>query len=89
MKEFIIKIWNWFVGLLNKIRRSRIYSFIAGIIIAAFFAIVLSMSFCVWPVFFVGFGKEFIDLWLDKDFNWIDLAATVAGGLIIQLFVII
>ena len=34
MKDFIYKIWNWLVGLLNKVRRDRLYHFIAGMIAA-------------------------------------------------------
>lgn len=83
------KIWDWLVGLLNKIRRDRIYHFIAGLIVAAFFCIVLKMKFCVWPVLFVAFIKEFIDQWQDGNFDWIDFAATVCGGLLIQLFAVI
>ncbi len=96
MKKFFQKIiagimaaYNWFVGLLNKVRRDRIYHFIAGLIIAAFFFIILKMNFCVWPVLFVAFIKEFIDNWQDGNFDWIDLLATVIGGLVIQLLVVL
>lgn len=87
MKDFIYKIWNWFVGLLNKVRRDRLYHFIFGMIIAAFCLVVLKMYVCFWPVIFVAFIKEFIDLWQDGNFDWIDLLATVLGALVIQLFV--
>ncbi len=89
MKNFIYKVWNWLVGLLNKVRRDRLYHFICGLIIAAFFCVTLHMKFCVWPVFFAAFIKEFIDLWQDGNFDWIDLLATVIGGAVIQLFVIL
>lgn len=81
------KIWDWFVGLLNKVRRDRIYHFVAGLLIALFFLFVLKMRFCVWPVLFIGLIKEFIDNWVDGNFDWVDLAATVLGGLIVQAFV--
>ncbi len=87
MKDFIYKIWNWIVGLLNKVRRDRLYHFICGMIIAAFCLIVLKMHFCLWPVLIVAFIKEFIDLWQDGNFDWIDLLATILGALVIQLFV--
>ena len=75
MKEFIYKIWNWLVGLLNKIRRDRLYHFICGLLIGAFCCLVLKMGFwCFVPVLFIGFIKEFIDL-----------LATFLGGLIIAL----
>ena len=49
MKQFIYKIWNWLVGILNKIRRDRLYHFIAGMIAAAFCLIILKMYVCIWP----------------------------------------
>ena len=87
MKKFIYKVWSWLIGLLNKVRRDRLYHFIAGLFVAAFFLIVLKMHFCLWPVIFVAFIKEFVDVWQDGNFDWIDLLATVAGGLFIQLLV--
>ena len=89
MKDFIRRIWNWFVNLFANIRRDRLYHFICGLIIAAFFAIVLNMKVCIVPVVFAAFIKEFFDVWTDGNFDWIDLLATVIGGVIIQLFVII
>lgn len=89
MKDFIRKIWNWFVGLFGKIRRDRLYHFICGLIIAAFFFIVLHMNVCIVPVVFAAFIKEFFDTWTDGNFDWIDLLATVLGGLVIQLFVVV
>lgn len=88
MKDFIRKIWNWFVGLFSEIRRDRLYHFICGLIIAAFFFIVLHMNVCIVPVVFAAFIKEFFDTWTDGNFDWIDLLATVLGGLVIQLFVV-
>lgn len=82
-------IWKWIVGLFDKIRKNRLYCIILGLIVAAFFAIVCGMAFCVWPVLFVAFLKEFICVFLDKGFDVWDFAATIVGGLIIQLFVIL
>lgn len=87
MKQFIYKIWNWIVGLLNKVRRDRLYHFICGMIIAAFCLIVLKMYVCFWPVIIVAAIKEFIDLWQDGDFDWIDLLATILGAMVIQILV--
>lgn len=81
------KIWNWFVGLLNKVRRDRIYHFVAGLVFALFFLFVLKMHFCLWPVVFIGFLKECIDTATDGNFDWIDLLATVLGALVVQAFV--
>lgn len=89
MKGFIRRIWDWFVNLLAGIRRDRLYHFIAGLIIAALFYIVLKMPVCIVPVIFAAFIKEFFDTWTDGNFDWIDLLATVLGGFVIQLFVII
>ena len=88
MKDFIRKIWNWFVNLFAGVRRDRLYHFICGLIIAAFFFIVLHMNVCIVPVVFAAFIKEFFDTWTDGNFDWIDLLATVLGGLVIQLFVV-
>lgn len=89
MKDFIRKIWDWFVNLFNGIRRDRLYHFIAGLIIAALFYIVLKMPVCIVPVIFAAFIKEFFDVWTDGNFDWIDFLATVIGGAVIQIFVII
>lgn len=89
MKDFIRRIWDWFVNLFAGIRRDRLYHFIAGLIIAALFCIVLKMTVCIVPVIFAAFIKEFFDTWTDGNFDWIDLLATVLGGFVIQLFVII
>jgi len=87
MKDFIYKIWNWLVGLLNKVRRDRLYHFIAGMIAAMVCLFWLKMYFCLWPVLVLGFVKEFIDVWQDGNFDWIDLLATALGGLVLQAFV--
>lgn len=89
MKDFIRRIWDWFVNLFAGIRRDRLYHFIAGLIIAALFCIVLKIPVCIVPVIFAAFIKEFFDTWTDGNFDWIDLLATVLGGFVIQLFVII
>ena len=75
MKNFIKKIlawllaaYNWFVGLLNKVRRDRLYHFIAGLMLAAIFVLVLPTEWAIVPVFFIAFIKEFIDLWQDGNF---------------------
>ena len=87
MKDFIYKIWNWLVGLLNKVRRDRIYHFVAGLLVALFCLFVLKMYLCLWPVLFVALIKEFVDNWVDGNFDCVDLLATVLGGLVVQAFV--
>ena len=87
MKNFIKKIlawllaaYNWFVGLLNKVRRDRLYYFIAGLMLAAIFVLVLPTEWAIVPVFFIAFIKEFINLWRDGNFDWVNLLATCLGG---------
>jgi len=78
------KIYAWFIGLLEKIRRDRLYHFICGFIIAAFFGISLGMkAWAVVPALFAGLIKEFIDQWVGGEFDWWDVLATVLGGLVI------
>ena len=83
---WISAAYDWFVGLLGKVRRDRLYHFIVGLIIGAFCAMVLHVEWAWWPVLAVAFIKEFIDRWNDGNFDWVDLLATVAGGLFIWLF---
>ncbi len=87
MKEFFKKIlewirsaYEWFVGLINKVRRDRLYHFIAGLMIAAVAALCFHITWAIVPVIFAGFIKEFIDSWRGQQFDWIDLLATVLGG---------
>ena len=47
------------------------------------------MPVCIVPVIFAAFIKEFFDVWTDGNFDWVDFLATVIGGAVIQLFVII
>lgn len=82
-------IWKWFINLFTEIRRSRLWCIILGLVTAAFFFIVCGMAFCVWPVLFVAFLKELIGVIADRGFDVWDFVATIVGGLIIQLFVIL
>jgi len=83
--QWLLGAYDWFVGLLNKIRRDRLYHFIAGLIFAVIAALVFHIEWAIVPVFFIGFIKEFIDLWRDGNFDWIDLLATVLGGAIVWI----
>ena len=78
--DWILKAYDWFVGLLGKIRRDRLYHFIAGLLIAVPCALIFHIEWAIVPAFFAGFIKEFIDLWRDGNFDWLDLLATTAGG---------
>ena len=90
MKDFLNKIWDKFVEWLLGIPQALRLHFVAGIIIAAFFAIALGMKFCFWPVLFVAFIKEFMDMWFnDSGFDVRDFVATLLGALVPQLFVLL
>lgn len=90
MKDFLKKIWDKFVECLLGIPQDLRLHFVAGLIIAAFFAIALGMKFCFWPVLFVAFIKEFIDMWFnDSGFDVRDFAATIIGALVPQAFVLL
>ena len=81
------KVWDALVNWLNSIRRDRLYHFICGLIIAAFACITLHLG--VWgvvPVLFAGVGKEFSYKWRRQAFDWVDLAPTVVGRLLVALF---
>ena len=81
------KIWDKFVGWLYKVPFDKWLHYLAGLIIAAFFALALHMAVCVVPAIFAGFIKEFYDKWTTDRADWRDFLATTLGGLTIQLFV--
>lgn len=81
--------WKWLIALLAKIGRDKLYHFIAGALVAAFFCITLGMKACIVPAIFAGFIKEFIDQWRYSGWDWFDLLATVLGGAVIQIFAIL
>lgn len=83
MKKFFSKA----MAMLKSIGVDKYLHFLAGLIIAAFFNIVLAMEVCIVPVIFAGFIKEAIDA-RKNDPDWWDFFATVIGGAVIQLFVI-
>lgn len=82
-------LWIKFLAMLNSIGKDKLYHFIAGLLISAFFAISLKMEVCVVPAVFAGFFKEFADQWCGGKFDWLDLLAVGIGGAVIQLFVMI
>lgn len=84
MKKIYEKVMGWFRG----IEIDKYWHFIAGLIIAAFFAMVIELEVCILPVLAVGFIKEMYDsISKVQAVNWWDLAATLLGGLIVQVFV--
>lgn len=80
-----------FINKLAAIPTDKYLHFIAGMIIAAFFALVIhnGRMWCIAPVVFMGVGKEIYDKIDYGRFDFVDLAYTVAGGLIIQIFALI
>ena len=63
--------------------------FIAGLIVASFFCIALGMQVCIVPVIVVAFAKELFDGMGLGVADWRDFVATILGGAIIQLFVLL
>lgn len=69
--------------------QDKLWHVIAGLVVGAFFAIVLPVEVPLVPVIFAGAIKEFIDDWRSGGADWKDFVATVAGGAIIQIMSII
>lgn len=67
----------------------KLYHIIAGLIIGAVFITVLPMPAPIVPVLFAAFIKEFIDQWRGGKFDWLDVVATLIGGAIIQILILI
>lgn len=86
--ETIIKIYKAMISWLGHIAPDKLLHFIAGALIAAFFALVIpcTAGWCLAFAIAAGIAKEAFDQYLYKGWNFIDLAYTVAGGLIVQLF---
>ena len=83
------KIYAKLVGWLYEIGIDKYLHFIAGLIISAFFAIVLDMPICIIPTIVAAFAKELFDGFRYGLWDWFDFTATVLGGAIIQLFVLL
>lgn len=83
------KIWDKIVEWILNVPSDKRLHFSAGVIIAAFFAIALGMKFCVFPVIFAALFKEAFDQWTSGEWDWWDIAATVIGGLVPQVFVLL
>ena len=83
------QIYNKILDFLNCISVDKYLHFIAGIIIASFFAIAIDFEYSIIPVFFAAALKEFIDNKTYGVWDWHDCYATIIGGLVIQLFQLI
>lgn len=80
---------NKILSILTGVGVDKYLHFIAGLIISAFFHIVLGMGACVIPAIIVAFAKEFADGWRHGVWDWRDFTATVLGGAVIQMFAVI
>lgn len=81
------KIWNWIVALISKVPYDKLLHLLAGLILAAFAAIVCGARWPIAVAAFAGIAKEAFDYATTKEVDWLDAVATLAGGLIIQIFV--
>lgn len=83
MKKIYEKVMGWFRG----IGIDKYWHFIAGLVIAALFNIAFGLEVCILPVIVAGFAKEAYDFFRTYQLDWWDLAATILGGLVVQVFV--
>ncbi len=85
---FLLELYKKILSWLSQIKTDKFLHFIAGMIIAAFVALVIPTGrlWCFLPVVVIGFAKEVYDEINYGGFDWLDLAYTIAGGLIIQIF---
>lgn len=84
IKKILTAIMEW----IGSISHDKLLHFIAGALIAAFFAIVFprAANWCVVFACIAGIAKEAIDQYRYKGWDSLDLAYTIAGGGIIQIF---
>lgn len=96
MKKFFAWVWaqicaayNWIIAQLDKVRKDLLYSFITGILGAAFCAIVLKVEWVWWPILMVAFIREFIPLFCGRSFRVSNFLSALIGGLLIWGFQLI
>lgn len=79
------------LNLLGSIPSDKMLHFIAGMLITAFVAVIvprfapIAMTVSV----VAGFAKELRDEITYGGFDWYDLLATVLGGVVMQVFIIL
>ena len=86
---FLRKIWDWIVKQIYKVPFDKWLHFIAGLLVAALTVITFHFKWCIAPALFAGIAKEAFDYFTTKKVEWLDLLATVIGGLIIQIFALL
>lgn len=84
IKKILTAILKW----LGSIPSDKLLHLLAGVLVAAFFALVVphTAKWCIVFAVFAGVAKESIDQYRYKGWDWLDLAYTMAGGFIIQIF---
>ena len=87
--ETIKKIYTAIAAFFGSIAVDKLLHFICGMLIAAFFVIVVppTASFAVVFAIVIGALKELFDHYVYKGWCWYDLLATALGGLVIQIMV--
>lgn len=88
--QFLRKLWDKAVALICRVPYDKLLHFVAGLIIASFFAIVVHWSmWCIVPVLLLALVKEFCDQALHPEtvvWDLWDIVATLAGALPIVLW---
>ena len=79
------------VNILASIPTDKLLHFVVGTFIASFFALVVPTGrlWCIAPVVLAAIAKEVYDEIDYGGFDWVDIAYTVEGGLIIQVFALL
>lgn len=74
--------------LLSDIPSDKRLHIIAGLVIAAFFALVIPTGrlWCMAPAIVAGIAKELYDYFDYGKFDWVDMLYTITGGFVIQVF---
>lgn len=81
------RIYQMIMSWIGTITTDKWLHLVSGMLIAAFFAFVIPHT-AAWCVIFsvvVGLMKETIDQTRHNGWDWVDLAYTGAGGLLIQI----
>lgn len=77
--------------LIRNIAKDKLLHFIAGALCSAFVAFVVPTGrwWCVAGAIVAGIGKEVVDQLRYRGFDWRDIVATFAGGVVIQILAIL
>lgn len=87
--QIIGKPFTWLVTQLERVGRDKLYHMMAGMIIASFFIIVLDFSLAFIPVLAAAVLKEGFDSARGGDPDAWDIIATLVGGGIINLLILL